>query len=385
MTGQMDVRFVLSWVALSVATQGALQWWLVSRPTSPLFLQQELILLLTFLDLPVAQALALRLVRIPWARQWFVATLAGFMIAQAIAGGLVPSLSAARATVAWFLLWTVFPGLVVAGLQWHVLRGRVRRSDLWWIVSALAIAMTLAIRWSLTRTMMPGAPPLDITARLSLMVAPAVVQGVGLAWLLRERREASPVRRETPAWFVIEWTTAISLAVMLFPVCVRLFAAAVGARSGAAAPWQFVVLPTLAGLIVGTSQWWVLRGRVAIGVSWVVASTLAVPTALSVLPQLLPVTGYLWFYLLVLPGAFAGVGAWMGAVQWFLLRRHVRGAWLWVPASAIGWCAWYLRYWSYGVDWLPVAVAAGLVTGVAMAFLLRSTNRIETTSGVVSR
>jgi hypothetical protein len=207
------------------------------------------------------------------------------------------------------------------------------------------------------------------------------VLGVGLAWLLRERREASPVSRESPAWFVIEWTTAIALAVMLFPICVRLIAAATGARSGGAEPWQFVVLPALAGLIVGTSQWWVLRGRVAVGVSWVVASTLAmaIPTALSVLPQVVSFTGYLWFYVLLVPGWFAAVGAWMGAVQWLLLRRHVRGALLWVPASAIGWCAWYLRHLSYGVDWLPMGVAAGLVTGVAMAFLLRSANRIEST------
>jgi hypothetical protein len=370
----MDFRFVLSWVALSIATQGALQWWFVSRPNSPVFLQQEFVLVLSYLDVPLAQGLALRLARIPWARQWFVATLAGSLAGPAIAGALMSVLSAARVNIGWFQVWTIVPGLLVAGLQWYVLRGRVRRPGLWWIAAAAAMATTLAIRLGVTGVPRAGAPPLDWMTRLFVFVAPSVVLGVGLAWLLRERREASPALREKPAWFVIEWTTATALAVMLIVTCGQLIAAAPRRTSGAADLSQFVLIPTVVGLVIGASQWWVLRSRVPIGLSWIAASALAmaVPAALSVLPQMLPATGYLWFYLIVVPPAFAAVGLWLGAVQWFFLRRHVRRAWLWVPASGIAWCAWYLRYLSYRVDLIPVGVAAGLVTGAAMAFLLRN-------------
>lgn len=106
------------------------------------------------------------------------------------------------------------------------------------------------------------------------------------------------------------------------------------------------------GSVVGTAQWLVLR-RPLPGVkwrTWVLATAAGALLAwtLGMLPSTLlsagaeaggPATAEPNAVVIYAAAALlgAGAGAILGAPQWFVLRRHVCRAALWIPANALAW------------------------------------------------
>ena len=147
-----------------------------------------------------------------------------------------------------------------------------------------------------------------------------------------------PADRAWPASraFWLQWMAAT--AVGLAAGMATLFAG-LGAALRTAPPLLFgVVLGSVLGTACGTAQWLVLRRRVRGAGMWVPAT----------------VAAWALFWALNMAGAFgqgSGVGGrvleglghgalfggLLGVAQWWVLRGTARGARWWVPASVVGW------------------------------------------------
>ena len=367
----MAARLVLGWMAFTVVLQAGF-YGLVKALTPGIYSHTELISLLSLLAAPVAQWAALRVAGVPWRREWFAASLGGLVFSSTVVNLLWSRVALVVVPLPALLLLIVSEA-VVALLQWVVLRAHVRRPATWFAAATATVASTFALRWLMTGSVMPGVLPDRMWARLVIPGIAALIQGACFAWLLMSRREDEQSLRSKPAWFVVEWTTAAGVAMLIILAGASVIASVMGGGGRAGTTGQFVLLPLLAGVVIGALQWMLLRNRLPVGMSWIglSAAAMGIPAASILVPVFLVYVAQFWFIALATPGAFAVIGAWMGLAQWLVLRRHVAAAFLWVPASALAWSAWHLRL--YGVTSLTIGVLAGVVTGVVMAVLLQHT------------
>jgi hypothetical protein len=153
--------------------------------------------------------------------------------------------------------------------------------------------------------------------------------------------------------------------------------------------WARVIVPLLAGFLIGLAQWaalrnylvdatdWILAG----GASWAVGYTLGL-LLINVLADTAfgGVIGYLLFGLIV------------AIVQWPILRREIPNVWAWILANVIGWTlGFYLSQISLGLFFndpsiAPVAstsvlssisgLVAGAITGLALVWIVRQPERV---------
>jgi hypothetical protein len=146
---------------------------------------------------------------------------------------------------------------------------------------------------------------------------------------------------------------------------------------------SFLTTVFVDGLVIGTAigvaQWLVLRRSISPVGWWIVASVVGFGAGKAVSEWLLPGTTTTVGY--VLSGAV--IGAVVGVAQGLVLGRSLRSALWWVPASAVawgvGWSAIGLAEnatgWSTIAPYLVSAagaIAAGIITGIALISLLRN-------------
>jgi hypothetical protein len=146
---------------------------------------------------------------------------------------------------------------------------------------------------------------------------------------------------------------------------------------------SFLTTVFVDGLVIGSAigivQWLVLRRSISPVGWWVVASIVGFGAGKALSDAALPGTTTLVGY--VLTGAV--IGAVVGLAQGLVLRRSLRSALWWAPASAlawgVGWSAIGLAEnatgWSAIAPYLVSSVgatAAGIVTGIALIWLLRN-------------
>ena len=139
-----------------------------------------------------------------------------------------------------------------------------------------------------------------------------------------------------------------------------------------------VVGGALAGAVIGTAQWLVLRRYLRVGFGWVLATALGVAIGDGV-GALLTGAGTGIGDLLV-TGLATGIA--VGLSQWALLRGRVRSAVLWVPA-AVAWPIGWTVTWAVGVDvergyavfGSTGALVFAAITGLAMLLVLRGRTR----------
>ncbi len=145
-----------------------------------------------------------------------------------------------------------------------------------------------------------------------------------------------------------------------------------------------IIVPVLAGAIIGFSQWIVLKRYVTANSGWALAdgTSWAAGYVLGLLLiQMLPSTifiaaiGYLLFGVIV------------AVVQWPVLRREIPNLGVWILASSLGWAA---GFWASqavlplffngsliepAVSTAVIAVTSGLVagaiTGIALIWIVR--------------
>ncbi len=141
-----------------------------------------------------------------------------------------------------------------------------------------------------------------------------------------------------------------------------------------------VAAGALEGLVLGVAQSRVLH-REFFGFArrdWAVLTSAAAAFAwlVGMLPSTFYSTWSTWPLVATIPVAtLSGIlvlGS-IGGAQWFVLRRHVARAWIWVPANAAAWCAGLLVFagitsplWREGQSpWLIAGI--GALGGAAMA------------------
>ncbi len=161
-----------------------------------------------------------------------------------------------------------------------------------------------------------------------------------------------------------------------FPLGGTLALLVVGSVEG---PVDGAVGGALAGAVLGAAQWLVLRGRLAVGPLWILATALALGLG-DAAGAALTGAGTRIGDLLV-TGLAAGIA--VGLSQWTLLRGRVRGAVLWPVVVAVAWPLGWTVTWAIGVDvergyavfGSGGALVFAAITGVAMLRLLDSQTR----------
>lgn len=193
--------------------------------------------------------------------------------------------------------------------------------------------------------------------------------------------EAKVARNEFGMW--LEWTLATAFGMLLgfLPsiVLVNIMDLA----------FARLIVPLLAGFLVGFAQWVVLRKYVN-GVSdWILAggTSWAVGYALGLfIMNGLTNTGLDGFVGYILFGIIVAL------VQWPILRREIPKVWMWVLANVVGWTTgFYLSQVSLdllfnGPTIAPVAstsvisgvsgLVAGAITGIALIWIVRQPERV---------
>ena len=135
----------------------------------------------------------------------------------------------------------------------------------------------------------------------------------------------------------------------------------------------------LVGAVVGTAQWLVLRRYLMVGPEWVLATALGLAIGDAV-GALLTGAGTGIGDLLI-TGVATGVA--VGCLQWAILRRRLRDAFLWVPVVAVAWPVGWTVTWAFGIDvergyyvfGASGALVFAAITGAAMLLMLRRSAR----------
>jgi hypothetical protein len=192
--------------------------------------------------------------------------------------------------------------------------------------------------------------------------------------------EAKVQRNEFGLW--LGWTLATALGMLLGFLPSLLLVNVLDL------PWARVIVPLLAGFLIGLAQWAVLRNYLIESYDWVLAggASWAVGYALGLfLINNLSGTGLAGFL------GFALFGLIVAIVQWPLLRREIPNVWAWILANVIGWSlGFYAGLLSLNlfftdpainpvVSTSAVSVASGLVagaiTGLALVWIVRKPER----------
>jgi hypothetical protein len=156
--------------------------------------------------------------------------------------------------------------------------------------------------------------------------------------------------------------------------------------------WSRIIVPLLAGFLIGLAQWAVLRNYLVESSDWILAggASWAVGYALGLfLINSLSNTA--------LGGVlgFAIFGAIISIVQWPLLRREIPNVWSWILANVVGWTAgFYLSQVALslffsndssinavvGTSFVSVVtgLVAGAITGLALVWIVRRPETIHT-------
>jgi hypothetical protein len=192
--------------------------------------------------------------------------------------------------------------------------------------------------------------------------------------------EAKVARNEFGMW--LAWTLATALGMLLG------FLPSIFLVNVLDLQWARIIVPLVAGFLIGLSQWAVLRNYLVDSSDWILAggTSWAVGYALGLfLINSLSGTGLGGFIGFVLFGIIVAI------VQWPLLRREIPSVWAWILANVAGWTAgFYLSQVSLNLFFndpaiAPIAstsvvsavtgLAAGAITGLALVWIVRKPER----------
>lgn len=153
--------------------------------------------------------------------------------------------------------------------------------------------------------------------------------------------------------------------------------------------WARVIVPLLAGFLIGLCQWAALRNYLVNATDWILAggTSWAVGYALGLfLINTLADTALGGFVGYVLFGIIVAV------VQWTVLRLEIPNVWIWILANVVGWTlGFYLSQASLDLFFNDPAIApaastsvisaisglvAGAITGLALVWIVRQPERV---------
>ncbi|SRR6266498_4591548 len=188
--------------------------------------------------------------------------------------------------------------------------------------------------------------------------------------------EAKVERNEFGLWLAWTLATALGLLIGFLPSLLLVNVLSL--------QWARIIVPLLAGFLIGLAQWAVLRNYITNSHDWVLAggTSWAVGYALGLFlintlasTALGSLIGYVLF------------GAIIAIVQWPVLRREIPHVWTWILANVIGWTlGFYLSqlalnvfankpaippFASTSVISAITGLVAGAITGIALIWIVR--------------
>jgi hypothetical protein len=192
---------------------------------------------------------------------------------------------------------------------------------------------------------------------------------------------AEPVARAANRGLLLTWVTVVAAGELIgfaFPLTAGIL--------WADTPWAVAAIMAagaVEGAILAFAQWSVMRRDLArLSVApWVAAtaSAAAFAYALGFLPSTYAATWTTWPVLVQVAVAIPLVAALLlsiGTAQWLVLRRLVRHAWWWIPATAVAWLAGLAAFfliapplWHEGQP-VAVAILIGVLAGAVMAIVM---------------
>ena len=130
-----------------------------------------------------------------------------------------------------------------------------------------------------------------------------------------------------------------------------------------------LVLGFTMGLLLGAMQWLVLRAHIKGSGWWVFVSALGWAVGFSIGVELALRLGLTDVLFGLVVGIFTGIT--LGIFQWIILRRQVPNAGWWVPASTFAWTS-SLLYYRPGITGVGAfyGILSGLVTATVLLWLL---------------
>lgn len=202
------------------------------------------------------------------------------------------------------------------------------------------------------------------------------------------------------SWKLWEWWLLATVVGTIVAVGIVVLGSAIAMNFGPVSTVFILhLIGALEGLVLGFTQWLVLRQYIKhIGV-WIIATGIASLIVWIIGVKFIVLLALISFNntmatttTLALRQAVFGLGAWVGAVlgiaQWFVLRRHVRRGVGWVLANSLAWGLGLLVAFM-GVTWVKpgeftietamvhiatgVATGAivGAITGIALVWFLK--------------
>jgi hypothetical protein len=192
--------------------------------------------------------------------------------------------------------------------------------------------------------------------------------------------EAKVQRNEFGLW--LSWTLATAVGMLIGFLPSLLLVNVLDIQ------WARVIVPLLAGFLIGLAQWAVLRNYLLNSHDWILAAgtSWAVGYALG----LLLINVFAGSVL----GGFLGYvlfGAIVAIMQWPILRREIPHLWMWILANVIGWTAgFYISQAALNLffndptippvtstSFLAVVsgLVAGAITGMALVLIVRQPER----------
>lgn len=192
--------------------------------------------------------------------------------------------------------------------------------------------------------------------------------------------EAKVHRNEAGLWLGWTLATAVGLVIGYLPSALFVDQVDLGLAR--------VIVPLLAGILIGLAQWLVLRNYVTESTDWVIhlaaSWVLGYTLGLLIIDLLANTyTGVIFSYMLF--------GLIIALFQWPILHREIPRIWVWVLANIIGWgLGAYLSQVTIAsifanqagslvaitiVNMAVTGLVAGLITGVALVLIVREPER----------
>jgi hypothetical protein len=193
--------------------------------------------------------------------------------------------------------------------------------------------------------------------------------------------EAKVNRNEFGLW--LSWTlaTAVGMLIGFLPSILLVNVLPI--------QWARILVPLLAGFLIGLAQWAVLRNYLVNSGDWILAAgtSWAVGYALGLL--------LINFVSKSVVGSFIGYvlfGIIIAVIQWPILRREIPHLWMWILANVVGWTAGFyasqlaLNMFFNSPSIPPVTstsflavvsgLVAGAITGIALVAIVRQPERV---------
>jgi hypothetical protein len=196
--------------------------------------------------------------------------------------------------------------------------------------------------------------------------------------------EAKVHRNETGLWLGWTLATALGLIVGYLPAALFVNELDLGLAR--------VIVPLLAGVLIGLAQWLVLRNYVTDCSDWVLylAGSWVLGYTLGLLVVNLLANTFLSVVL-----SYILFGVIIALFQWPMLHREIPRIWVWILANVAGWglgafLAQLAIAGLFGsnatslltltvVNMAVTGVVAGLITGIALVLIVREPERIRYT------